>query len=154
MLVGCLTKFMHLIKIYLSYGRLTVLITDSIYKVIPFMIIFLLWTVLFSTQLNILKSNESDAQGYEGIPLGIGFVIVAFENGVGNIAGPTVDHWLDKSKETKGFTEALIVYGIYIVWFLNQFILLIVLLNFVIALISEVYERVMDQRMIYEYQQK
>ena len=79
---------------------------------------------------------------------------MAFENGIGNIANATVDHWVDKDGKPRGFTEALIVYGIYIVWGLNQFILLIVLLNFVIALISEVYERVMDQRMIYEYQQK
>ena len=49
MIVAFLTKFMHLIKIYLSYGRLTVLITDSINKVIPFMVIFLLWTLLFAT---------------------------------------------------------------------------------------------------------
>ena len=58
MIVACLTKLMHLIKIYLSYGRLTVLITDSIYKVIPFMMIFILWTILFATQLILLKSNE------------------------------------------------------------------------------------------------
>ena len=43
---------------------------------------------------------------------------------------------------------------IYIAWIGNQFILLIVLLNFVIALISEVYEKVMDQKMRYEYIQK
>ena len=43
---------------------------------------------------------------------------------------------------------------VYSYWIMNQFIMLIVLLNFVIALISSVYENVMDAKMIYEYKQK
>lgn len=78
-------------------------------------------------------------------------MIVAFENGIGNIISPSVGSW--DAKEDS-ITKTFIIYLIYVVWMMNQFILLVVLLNFVIALISEVYERVMDQRMIYEYQNK
>jgi hypothetical protein len=66
---------------------------------------------------------------------------------------PTVDKWMDLKFHSSS-SATLIIYLIYIAWFMNQFILLVVLLNFVIALISEVYERVMDQRMIHEYRQK
>ena len=79
----------------------------------------------------------------------LGFMFVAFENGIGNIIPPTVDSWT--GEENKSITATLIIYIVYLVWIMNQYILLVVLLNFVIALISEVYERVMDQRMIHEY---
>jgi len=106
------------------------------------MVIFILWTGLFAIEFYVLRSNSKDAAGFEGVPTAVGYLLLAFENGIGNIQPPTVDVWVTKNGQS--FSATLIVYLIYIVWFLNQFILLIVLLNFVIALISEVYERVMD----------
>ena len=144
-----LIKWMHMIEIYRDYGLLTVLIADSIYKVIPFMVLFILWTALFAIQYFILKSNQKDAEAYLGVESVLGFMFVAFENGIGNIIPPTVDSWT--GEENKSITATLIIYIVYLVWIMNQYILLVVLLNFVIALISEVYERVMDQRMIHEY---
>jgi ABC-type bacteriocin/lantibiotic exporter with double-glycine peptidase domain len=43
---------------------------------------------------------------------------------------------------------------IYFLWFLAQIILLIVLLNFVIALISQYYENVMNSKVMHVYEMK
>ena len=42
--------------------------------------------------------------------------------------------------------DYVIVYSIYFLWFFSQIVLLIILLNFVIALISQYYEDVMNSK--------
>lgn len=84
-------KTLHIIKVYKSYGRLTVLMTKTLYQVIPFMVIYIAWTILFAFSLFVLKSSNSEAESYTGMPVSIGYFWVAFENGIGNINPPTVD---------------------------------------------------------------
>jgi hypothetical protein len=57
-----IAKIQHIIEIYEEYGLLTELIVKSIIKVIPFMVIFMLWTALFAMELFVLKSNISEAK--------------------------------------------------------------------------------------------
>ena len=106
------------------------------------MIIFVLWAGFFATEFFVLKTNRQEAKDYQGIPNWLGYFFLAFENGIGNISSPSLNEWTNVTDST--ISSKLIIYMVYFVWFMNQFILLIVLLNFVIALISEVYERVMD----------
>jgi hypothetical protein len=46
------------------------------------------------------------------------------------------------------------VYTIYIFWFANQFLISIVLINFLIAVISQSYENVMDTATMIKYSQR
>ena len=82
-----------MIKIYKIFGLLKELIDSSIKKVIPFMIVFFLWTLLFAYQFYILKSNTQDVQDFEGTNKVMGYFLLAFENGIGNIVPPTVEEW-------------------------------------------------------------
>ena len=114
------------------------LIEKSIAYVIPFAVLFMLYNCLFAMEFYILQSNKDDAAGYSGLGKAqtfVGYFFVAFENGIGNISPPSVEVWNTSSKNTT--SSQVIMYLIYLFWFLNQVILLIFLLNFVIALISE-----------------
>ena len=75
-------KYLHLIKIYEDYGLQTVLIGKVITDMVPFMMIFILWNVLFAYQLQILKSNDNKVGRIKGVPQYIGYWIVAFQNGI------------------------------------------------------------------------
>jgi len=48
----------------------------------------------------------------------------------------------------------IFIYLIYIIWFADQILLTIILINFLIAVISDSYEEVMSSVIIYEYKQK
>ena len=48
----------------------------------------------------------------------------------------------------------LMVYLIWLIWFLNLFMNLIILLNFLIAIISQSYDRVISNRLTYQYKHK
>ena len=51
----------------------------------------------------------------------------------------------------KKFVDNLRVTLIYLFWFIAQIVLLVILLNFVIALISQFYEDVMNRRVMHQY---
>ena len=53
-----------------------------------------------------------------------------------------------------GEVNMVMIYLIWLMWLLNAVFLLILLLNFLIAVISQTYERVSSQRIIYTYTYK
>lgn len=62
------------------------------------------------------------------------FYLMVWENSIGNIQDPTFGK--DKQKS---------VALIFLVWYINQFFIYIILLNFLIALIGQSYENVMNK---------
>ena len=48
----------------------------------------------------------------------------------------------------------LVIYTIWILWFLNLLFNMIILLNFLIAIISQVYDKIISSSLVYEYQHK
>lgn len=100
------------------------------------------------------------------------FFLQTFENALGNISNPTYDLWSIKLKcatdpkdpkcthENVGvitgqtyWISQLSIYLIWLVWFANQFLILIILLNFLISVISKSYSDVMDSALMFKYVQ-
>jgi len=48
----------------------------------------------------------------------------------------------------------MIIYLLWLLWFLNIFLMLIMLLNFLIAVISQTYERVASSQISYTYKDR
>jgi hypothetical protein len=75
---------------------------------------------------------------------GLGFKMRAFlqmyRNSIGDIAPPKYDLYLDSELNITSTENTLMITIIWIVWFLNQVFILIILLNFLIAIISQSYE--------------
>lgn len=46
------------------------------------------------------------------------------------------------------------IYMIWFIWFINLMVNMVILLNFLIAIISTSYDKVIQNRLIYEYQHK
>ena len=102
--------------------------------VVPFLAIYLIWVIFFAIMAYILGANESNADSYTGVNPLLGYFFTTFENSIGNINAPSIKFLKDKKDRT--FLDNFCIYLIYIFWWLAQIVLLVVLLNFVIALIS------------------
>ena len=66
------------------------------------MILFFIYNCLFAMELYVLKSNKADVAGFEGLGQHtniIGYFFIAFENGIGNIANPSVEEWTPGAKK-------------------------------------------------------
>ena len=85
-----------------------------------------------------------------------------FRNSIGDINTPDYSYWTNFLNQTseKNFLQDLpssnLVYGMvgysWLLWFWNEFFMLIILLNFLIAIISQSYDAVMTKEMIFLYE--
>ena len=109
------------------------------------MFYFVLYTALFAELMYVCKVNRAEVEEFDRVPAVIGYFLISFGNGIGNIVSPSYD------VQGTSHLDYAMLYVIYLIWFLHIVIVLIVFLNFVIAVISDVYETVMDQKSRYLY---
>jgi len=121
------------------------LVVSAIREVIPILTYFVLFTAFFAFQLFILNSNVAEVEEYSQLPIFLGYFFISWGNGIGNIVNPSYKKFGETGLDTA------ILLAIYAIWLLNQLINLVIFLNFVIAVISDVYETVMDQKKRYIY---
>jgi len=118
--------------------------------VTPFLILYFLWVIFFAAMSVILGFNKELAEGYKGIPTWSGYILQTFEDSIGNISNPTINDF----KEPANFLDGLIIFLIYFFWMFAQIFLLVILLNYMIALISQYYEDVMNSKIEHVYTMK
>jgi len=135
-------------KISDSLGLLGILLIGVMAAVVPFLFIYLYWVMFFAMMASTLGANKSMAHGFPGLPSVVGYYFTTFENSIGNINAPTIDF---KIGITPTILDNITLFAIYFLWWSAQIILLVVLLNFVIALISQYYEDVMNSKVMHTY---
>ena len=106
---------------------------------------FILFNAFFGFVAYTLKVNVEEVKEFETVGKPFGYWIIAFSNSVGNIVSPTYTNLGDSA------IDVSIIFAITIFWLFNQIAVLIVFLNFVIAVLSDVYETVMDHKVRFIY---
>ena len=74
---------------------------------------------------------------------------MTFRDALGDISAPNYKYWCNKDK-----CNYTAVYLIQVIFFIEMIYMVIVLLNFLIAIISQSYEKVMNFSIMYTYQNK
>ena len=99
-------------------------------------------TIAFFAFLRYLVGIDVDGTDYPHMTFPSQQFIQTYRNSIGDIAPPDYAFWSDMRLE-----HPHIAYfgcaGAWFIWFMNQFIVLIMLLNFLIAIISQSYDNVM-----------
>lgn len=86
-------------------------------------------------------------------------LILAFRNSIGDLQSPQYERWLnyidtnqnDPLRSGQGY---VIIYLLWGLWFGNIILMVILLLNFLIAIISQTYERVAGSQSNYTYKDR
>merc|ERR1712166_1367479 len=141
-------KLTYYMKISDKLGLMGILLLGVLTAVVPFLFIYIYWVIFFAMMASTLGANKSLAKGFTGASSVVGYFFTTFENSIGNINAPTIDF---KIGETPTILEKLCIFFIYFFWWFAQIVLLVVLLNFVIALISQYYEDVMNSKVMHTY---
>ena len=129
----------------------------SIIQVFPFVIFFIMWVTLFTVCYQTLKVEISSAEeDYPNVFTFMQYFLMTYRNSIGDISAPGYSNWMEKSSDV---TSELIekhaaISFIWLVWLANQFVNLIILLNFLIAVISQVYDNVVAMQKQVLYAQK
>ena len=90
---------------------------------------------------------------YGGFNIFITYAMYTYRNAIGDINPPTYTFWLDFSEEnpTIGWTMISII---WFLWVINQVIVLIIMFNFLIAIIDKSYNDINDNAIVTEYAHK
>lgn len=143
MIIQIMLKIQFFLRVSKKFGLLVTLIQTCFRDVAHFVTYLFIWMITMSLLYKVLGFSTATT-GYEQIADGTftNFFLQVFENSIGNISPPT---FVEKHPSN------LRVFGVYTTWFTNQFVVLIILLNFLIAVISQSYENVMNSQSILTY---
>ena len=75
-----------------------------------------------------------------------------FENGIGNVNNPK--YLKTDNKELSTFLAYTQITMVWVIWFFNQYVILVIMLNFVISVISETYNKVQSRQKMNSYKFK
>jgi hypothetical protein len=128
-------RIMSFMRVYHSFGNLVELIGYCIKDVQFFTVYFILWIYYFSSQFQIAGA-KFEFGDYKGMSEHLQYMVQVFRNAIGDISLPNYDVWLwyiDHDKPEIGYPMMALI---WLVWLANIFFCLIILLNFLIAIIG------------------
>lgn len=141
-----------------KFGLLVQLVTVALVDCFYFAIFMFIWIGVFGLIFRIFGAdthkNEQKFPDIDGVSA---FFLQTFENSVGNIRNPTYNLWIDKYNcdvkfhddvflcTTSNIVISIVsIYMIWFVWFVNQMVVFIILVNYLIVYIGNSYQNVMD----------
>ena len=146
-LVAMFAKILNLAKVQKDLGPQTQLITSSVIRVIPFLVFYYAFTLFFQLLyflLGVYRDEMEKGGDFENLTSLWGYLFVSFGNGVGDFRAPTFN--ADSSSD-------LIVWMVYMTYMIQMVLMNTILLNFVIAVIGQEYESVMNKHVMHVYTQ-
>lgn len=114
-----------------------------------FALFFYGWILMFSLLFQILgmqvPPNDDNESDYKNVNVFMVYFLQTYRNSIGDIAAPDYSFWTARGTQSTGdwYSSRFMIFLIWFFWFANQFFVLIILLNFLIAIISQKYEQVM-----------
>lgn len=148
------------LRVFENFGMLLELLSKTVDEIRLFAGFFYTWIFMFSLIFQILgmqiPNQESKDSDYKELNIFVAYFFYTYRNSIGDINAPVTSFWTTRATHMPdSATEtSLIMFVIWTFWLLNQFFVLIVLLNFLIAIISESYEAVMAESIIHKYEHK
>jgi len=120
-------KIMFFLRVFEDMGKLVMLLGKCLFDMQPFLLFFFMLLAFFTVFFRILRV-EFDAKDYPGLPSSAIIVLQSYRNSIGDIAPPEFEDFQSN--------DGVILTLIWFIWFMNQFFILIIMLNFLIAVIS------------------
>ena len=114
---------------------------------------FIGWIYVFCL-LNTVIGIEYANDDYPAVPNAFIMILQVYRNSIGDIATPSYDMWQGENMKENPFTCNFMILVIWVSWFVNQYLNLIILLNFLIAIISQSYEEIMTEQSVFRYQHR
>ena len=146
-------KLMFFMRVSDNFASLVKLVGDVLGKVGPFIVFFIMWLITLSLLYKVAGINIEN-EDYKRLDKASSLVIQNFRNAIGDINAPSADDWFSDDDDTISEGQRTMLYWGWLLFLFNEFFNLIVLLNFLIAIISQSYDEVMGRELINRYQSR
>ena len=145
-------KLLFFVRIFEDYGFLVQMVLLCVLDLIPFIISYVIFLVIFTICFVVLKMEiDPEVADAQGMNYTQKMFLQVFRTAIGELGMPVYTEIL--AKEDQLF-KSINITLIWVTWFFQTFFMLIIMLNFLIAVITSTYERVMNYQKIISYQHK
>lgn len=155
---------MRYFKSYPQFGILVSLITTTIGELWIFLSFLCLWVLCFSLIFRVLgasfddgmyeDSYDDDFNDYPKVPESFVYVVQNLRNSIGDLAPPSYKYWEELYSSGHEKKAQMMIFFIWFMWIVEMYVMLIILTNFLIALVSQIYEQIMNEVMLTVYRAK
>lgn len=125
------------------------LIVQVLIECFKFTFFFVCWLTLFSL-LNRTAGVEVDVGDYKNLNVYVYYFIQLFRSTIGDIKIPVNQFWDDNLSEHPNISSMMIAWA-WLLWATSQYFMMIILLNFLIAIISQTYDAVIAKTLVIMY---
>lgn len=158
LLVCAAIKVLFFLRAYNDVGIIVQLLGVCILNIAYFLVFMVAWIFIFY-QINILLGVDfdSDFASQNDLPYLMRVFIQTWKNSFGDFGSPKYVQWeslLTERDATSTFWPRLYIDLIWFVYIVNQLFIAVVLVNFLIAMVTQQYEKVMQQRLKNEFMHK
>jgi len=145
-------KTVHFVSAFVEFGFFITMVIISIGDLIPFLISYMGFALFFASLYSAIETNV-DSELEVGVGLGkFGrLFLMVWRNSVGKLSFVRYNAWEEK---TKGFERTLGIDCVYLIYYAQIVFMLVVMLNFMIAIIDNTYKKVMKAKKIHIYKGK
>ena len=135
-------KLLFFIRIFEAYGFLVQMIIYCVIDLIPFIMSYMIFLVVFSLCFVVLEMEiDPDVAAIQGPNYFAKMFLQSFRNSIGELGMPVYTKILERPHTI--FTT-INIFLIWFVWFVQTFFMLVIMLNFLIAVITSTYDRVIN----------
>ena len=148
-------KVIHFITVFEEFGFFIKMITQSLWDLRPFMVLYIFYTCLFVVLYSVmdveidselLTVGTEETLGYFGL-----LFFAVWRNSVGKLGFPGYRRLAEREPNIFLYLN---IYIIWIIYFCQILFMLIIGLNFMIAIIESTFSNVNDEKLQYLYRNK
>jgi hypothetical protein len=145
-------KVLFFVRIFENYGFLVQMIKFCIADLIPFIVCFITFLFVFSICFIVLNMEiDPEVSDAAGISFFQKTMLQTFRTSIGELGMPMYAKILDKEDS---FWKSLNIFLIWMMWYTQAFFMLVIMLNFIIAVITTTYGKVINLQKIISYKHK
>jgi hypothetical protein len=145
-------KLLFFVRIFEEYGFLVQMIILCLKDLTPFIVSYLVFLFVFTVCFVVLKMElDPEVDGAEGLTYFQKMLLQTFRTAIGELGMPVYSDIL--AKEDSLF-RTMNIFLIWACWFSQTLFMLVIMLNFLIAVITSTYERVINYQIIISYMHK
>jgi len=123
-------------EIYRRFSLLTRMFTRCVSDVAPFTVFLITWNLFFAMSFRLMGVVMADSMFPSLIPF-FQYFTGAFENSMGAISTPAVSTSAYSANYSWGM-----IHVVWFIWFANQFVVTIILMNLLIAVLGDTYANI------------
>ena len=139
-----------MIRVFENQGMLVQLLFTCIADITPFLMLLSYFMFIIFQMYILAGANLGDETDYPDMNPNLAKFTQVFRNSLGDISMPVYKKWCETNKKC----NPVFVGIIWSIFMFNNILVLIILLNFLISIIGQSYEKVWTYREIYIYRNK